>query len=164
MFTTGTPKTHPMTVDPTLKIYTLLIPIETTHVLLPTAAIAEVLSLAYLVEDKKHSDIAGYTQWQRKSLPVICFNHTDPAKKSSTNSTTRYTIVVVKMPSELGDYLPIGIIASNTPRIIQATSRNLKADLHPQYLYSCALSYVLINQLPAFIPDLQKLHHLGVHR
>jgi len=151
-----------MTVDPTLKISTLLIPIEMSHVLLPTAAVAEVLSLAYLVKDNKHSDIAGYTQWQRKSLPVICFNQIDSVKQALTNSATRYTIAVVKMPSELGNCLYTGIIASNTPRIIQATSRNLKADLHPQYLYPCALSYVLINQLPAFIPDLLKLRHLGI--
>lgn len=133
-----------------------------SHVLLPTAAIAEVLSLAYLVKDNRQSDIAGYTQWQKKPLPVICLNRINSAAQELTNNVTRYTIAVVKMPSELGNCLYIGIIANYTPRIIQATSRNLKTDLHPQYLYPCALSYVLINQLPAFIPDLLKLRHFGV--
>jgi len=157
--------------DTSIKIPCALIPLNQCQLLLPTSAIAEILYCDELkVTDHTLPWLFQLTDWQNQAIRVIDFEKINSPDQTILN--TKNIVVIVrkindraKQDADAGssdtDHCGFfGILAKNTPQIVEANSRNLDRNLHPKNTLSHVKCHIDINHTQAIIPDIPSLASL----
>ena len=147
------------------EIYSLLVPLTTTRLILPRACVAEVVSFTpgKSTTNEAAPWLVGSLQWNGREIPVISFEGAcglDFARPSG-----RARAVVVRC---LGAELASGhfaLLTQGFPQLVRVNAAVLEPDPSAGWSESspviCQLR--MINQRPV-IPDLEQLEHMIADR
>jgi chemosensory pili system protein ChpC len=147
------------------ELYSLLVPLAATRLILPRACVAEVVSFTpeLRVTDDAAPWLLGSLEWNGREIPVISFEGACGLEFSLP--TGRVRAVVVRC---LGTQLEAGhfaLVTQGFPQLVRVNSAVLEPD--PSSGWSdrspviCQLR--MINQRPV-IPDLEQLEHMIAER
>ncbi|AXQ29832.1 chemotaxis protein CheW [Solimonas sp. K1W22B-7] len=140
------------------QIYAVLIALEGDTLLLPNAAVAEVVARDALqpAESGAPAWLAGYCDWNNRRVPVISF---ETANGSGRNAESRRARVVVL--NSFGTHLPSGLLAivsQGYPHLVTLNRPAVKPlELRPTDRADLVLARVRIANQEAAIPDLTAL-------
>ena len=140
------------------QIYAVLIALEGDTLLLPNAAVAEVVARDALQPPDAGAPtwLAGYCDWNNRRVPVISF---EVANGSGRNADSRRSRVVVL--NSFGSHLPSGLLAivsQGYPHLVTLNRSAVKPlELRPTDRADLVLSRVRIANQEATIPDLAAL-------
>ncbi|PPE75349.1 hypothetical protein C3942_00150 [Solimonas fluminis] len=140
------------------QIYAVLMALEGDTLLLPNAAVAEVVARDSLQPPDPGAPawLAGYCDWNNRRVPVISF---EAANGSGHNGESRRARVVVL--NSFGSHLPSGLLAivsQGYPHLVTLNRSAVKPlELRPTDRADLVLSRVRIANQEAAIPDLAAL-------
>ncbi|MDM4769387.1 chemotaxis protein CheW [Solimonas sp. SE-A11] len=140
------------------QIYAVLMALEGDTLLLPNAAVAEVVARDSLqpAEPGAPGWLAGYCDWNNRRVPVISF---EAANGSGHNAESRRARVVVL--NSFGTHLPSGLLAivsQGYPHLVTLNRSAVKPlELRPTDRADLVLARVRIANQEAAIPDLAAL-------
>ncbi|HSW12009.1 MAG TPA: chemotaxis protein CheW [Solimonas sp.] len=138
------------------QIYAVLMALEGDTLLLPNAAVAEVISRDTLqpAEDGAPPWMIGYCDWNNRRVPVVSFETINGAPRPGAESR-RSRIVVL---NSFGTHLPAGLLAvlsQGYPHLVTLNRAAVKTmGLRPTDRGDLVLSRVRIASQEAAIPDL----------
>ena len=147
------------------ELYSLLVPLSTTRLILPRACVAEVVSFAPPVTsaDTAAPWLLGALEWNGRDIPVISFEGACGLEFKRPSGRAR--AVVVRC---LGDELEAGhfaLITQGFPQLVRVNAAVLEPDSSSGWRETspviCQLR--MINQRPV-IPDLEQLEHMIAER
>lgn len=137
------------------QIYAVLMALDGDTLLLPNAAVAEVVSRDTLQAPEANSPawLAGYCDWNNRRVPVVSFEGLNGA--TPTGDSRRARIVVL---NSFGTFLPSGLLAVLTqgyPHLVTLNRAAVKGlPLRSTDRSDLVLSRVRIASQEAAIPDL----------
>ncbi len=139
------------------QIYAALIAIDGDHLLLPNAAVAEVLGNDALVPSLKTPPwLRGTCAWNSRQIPVLCFEQL--AGAATAGDARRQRIVVLHSP---GRHLPSGnlaVLSQGYPHLVTLNRAALESiPLRETDRDDLVLSRVRIASQQALIPDLETI-------
>jgi len=140
------------------KVHSLLLPVETGLVLLPNAAVAEIVDYR---EPEAAQDapgwFLGHVTWRGLRIPLVAFEAIDGAAPSGTDQRLR--IAVLNTLNGNPDVPFIGIVLRGIPRLLNADAETVAATSAGE-LPSAVLCTVRVTGEAAMIPDLDALEKL----
>jgi len=143
------------------ELYSLLVPLGATRLILPRACVAEVVSFtpALRVADEKAPWLIGSLEWNGREIPVISFE--GACGLDFPHPTGRVRAVVIRC---LGTQLEAGhfaLITQGFPQLVRVNAAVLEPDPSSGWTERspviCQLR--MINQRPV-IPDLEQLERM----
>lgn len=140
-------------------IHCVMVPIESTNILLPNTVVAEVIRFTEPEAVKGSPEwLLGHITWQAWRVPVIDYACLIGLEIDENPQATR--IMVVKSLLQ-GDRLPyIGLVASGLPKLVTVSAGMLIED--PKLELTTGLfSEVTVNNKQAMIPDIDHLTRLA---
>jgi len=144
------------TIDSSINVACTLIPIQGYNLLIPNHCIAEILIRAEIKHfNSPHSWRIGEVDWYEEKLPIIHFEKSEATAK--LNPGKKNIIVAIQFPINKTEIIHFGILANQTPQVIQANNQTMDREINPRKTHNYALSYVLINSKSALIPDLHRI-------
>lgn len=143
------------------EIHSVLIPANGIDVLLPNAAVAEML-------EHERSDpidgavnwVLGTILWQGWQVPVIDYASLVEASSSPAPGTGRICVLKTLVDTERMPYM--AIMTSGKPRLITVDEHSLE-ELPQESNPIAVLGHASIDGHQAVIPDLDRLGHLVAH-
>lgn len=135
----------------------LLIPLHQGYLLLPNAAVAEVIGYRDSAPIANTPDwVLGHIKWRRKNIPLLVFEMTAGATYSEPGPRAR--ICICNTLQEDSPYPYVGILARGVPRLVRINDMNTRVISGAEQPES---SYVLrdvdVGGEAAMIPDLDRL-------
>ncbi len=150
-----------MAVEQVANIRSVLIPIGSKQLLLPSAVIAEIAPYSEPELFNEESSLLGTVQWRQQIVPVLSVQQL--FQSSVTQKALRQRLVIL-YGLEAVSILPFyAFIASGIPRTINLTEQNLS---NPSSIKITGLSYKLDitisdkEKIAAWIPDLTFLENM----
>ena len=140
-------------------IHCVIVPIESTNILLPNTVVAEVIRFTEPEPVKGSPEwLLGHITWQAWRVPVIDYACLIGLEIDENPQGTR--IMVVKSLLQ-GEQLPyIGLVASGLPKLVTVSAGMLIED--PKLELTTGLfSEVTVNNKQAMIPDIDHLTRLA---
>lgn len=140
------------------QIYAVLMALEGDTLLLPNAAVAEVVARDTLQPAGEGAPawLAGYCDWNNRRVPVISF---ETANGSSRSADSRRARVVVL--NSFGTHLPSGLLAivsQGYPHLVTLNRSAVRPmELRPTDRSDLVLARVRVATQEAAIPDLAAL-------
>jgi chemosensory pili system protein ChpC len=147
------------------ELYSLLVPLANTRLILPRACVAEVVSFtpAARAGDPAAPWLIGTLEWNGREIPVISFEGACGLEVALPSGRVR--AVVIRC---LGDELDGGhfaIVTQGFPQLVRVNAAVLEPDASSGWGETspviCQLR--MINQRP-LIPDLEQLEHMIAER
>lgn len=147
------------------ELYSLLVPLANTRLILPRACVAEVVSFTPPLQlaEEGTSWLIGMLEWNGREIPVISFEAA--CGLEFARPTGRVRAVVVRC---LGTELEVGyfgLITQGFPQLVRVNATVLEPDSSSDWAETspviCQLR--MINQRPV-IPDLEQLEHMIAQR
>ena len=147
------------------ELYSLLVPLANTRLILPRACVAEVVSFTpeLRVADDKAPWLIGSLEWNGREIPVISFEGACGLEFAMPSGRVR--AVVIRC---LGDELDAGhfaIVTQGFPQLVRVNAAVLEPDASSGWAETspviCQLR--MINQRPV-IPDLEQLERMIAER
>jgi chemosensory pili system protein ChpC len=138
----------------------VLIPLQHTQLLLPNAAVAEVIG--YREPDEAASGagwLMGNIVWRQRNLPLIRMETL--LGQEAGEGGVRQRIVVCHSLNEDARRPFFGFVAAAIPRLVRVREELLQGETLDQALLEAPLhAQVLFDGLPALIPDLGRIEQL----
>ncbi len=134
----------------------LLLPLNGRSLLLPNAAVAEIIDFHRLVPVPDAPEwVAGVTDWRQRRLPVVRF---EPFLGQEVAVSQRQRIVVCHTLNPEARRPFIGIAASAIPRLVRLREESLAGEVLQDEWKALPLCAALrVDGQPALIPDLPAL-------
>jgi chemosensory pili system protein ChpC len=135
----------------------VLIPLQSHTLLLPNAAVTEIIDYRELDPvDDAPAWLAGTTNWHRRRLPVVQFERL--LGESEIVSGQRRKIMVCYTLNETAREPFIGILAKAIPRLVRVTPEQLQGRPLPSEMADSPVTAALsLGDQAALIPDLERL-------
>ena len=147
------------------ELYSLLVPLTTTRLILPRACVAEVVSFtpASTAVNEAVPWLVGTMPWNGRDIPVISFE--GACGLEFTRPSGRVRVVVVRCLGAELDAGHFALITQGFPQLVRVNAAVLEPD--PSAGWSEASPVIcqlrMINQRPV-IPDLERLEHMIAQR
>ena len=143
-----------------LEIRGVLIPLQDYHLLLPNAAIAEIIDFRQPEpEEGQPGWMAGSIQWRHRKLPVVQFEHF--LGDTAPQAGPRRRIMACYSQQENPQRPFVGILSRAIPRLVRVTREQLEAEpLAPGLADAPIAAALRFDGQPALIPDLAKIEQL----
>jgi len=139
-----------------LKVHCTFIPLPGYSLLIPNAAVAEIIYTNDLKLTKKEPEwYAGSVLWNETSIPIIYFERLED--KRIKIDIEKHIVSIIRNPEYIEEKNQIeffGILSNQVPQVLIANNHTLEKDLHPENLHTFALNYVTISDKSALIPDI----------
>ena len=134
----------------------LLLPLNARPLLLPNAAVAEIIDFHRLVPVPDAPEwVAGVTDWRQRRLPVVRFER---LLGEDVAASQRQRIVVCHTLNPEASRPFVGIAASAIPRLVRVREETLAGEVLPEQWKDLPLCAALrVDGQPALIPDLPAL-------
>lgn len=134
----------------------LLLPLNRHPLLLPNAAVTDIIDFHRLVPVQDSPEwVAGATDWRRRKLPVVRFER---LLGEEVAASQRQRIVVCHTLNPEAKWPFIGIAASAIPRLTRVREEILAGETLPDQWKDLPLCAALrVDGQPALIPDLPAL-------
>ena len=138
------------------------LPLEEGQLLLPNAAVAEVMSYREPTRIPETPDwFIGELEWRFQTIPVVSFEKALSLTESREGRRTKIAICnTLNGSSELPF---IGIITKSMPRLVRVREDNIVKMKREGDLDSLVLQEVLLQGEKALIPDLDRLEDMVQH-
>lgn len=148
--------------DISISVACTLIPVHGYNLLLPNQCISEIIIRSEISQSNTSTNASdswciGETEWLSEKLPVIQFEKLNPSVKSNPIPGKNNIIVVVQFPLDDKKTSYFGILANQTPQVIQANNQTMDREINPKKTHDYALSYVQIKNKSTLIPDLLRI-------
>lgn len=140
------------------QIYAVLMALEGDTLLLPNAAVAEVVAREALqpAEDGAPSWLVGYCDWNNRRVPVVSFEVANGASRGADSRRARVVVL-----NSFGIHLPSGlfaVISQGYPHLVTLNRAAVKPmALRPTDRADLVLCRVRIASQEAAIPDLASI-------
>ena len=142
------------------ELYSLLVPLSTTRLILPRACVAEVVSFtpASTAVNEAAPWLVGTMPWNGRDIPVISFE--GACGLEFTPPSGRVRVVVVRCLGAELDAGHFALLTQGFPQLVRVNAAVLEPDPSAGWSETspviCQLR--MINQRPV-IPDLERLEH-----
>ena len=138
----------------------LLIPLERYSLLLPNAAVAEIIDYRELQPAGGLPQcVAGVIEWRHRKLPVIQFERL--LGLSQVQASQRRRIMACHSLQAKAQRPFIGILSRAIPRLVRVTRDQLQGEpLAPELADAPIAAALRFDGQPALIPDLTRLEQL----
>ncbi len=135
----------------------LLIPLQRKYLLLPNAAVAEIIDYRDAAPLSGQPDwVLGSVEWRQRNLLLVRFERL--LGQTPEPGGPRQRIVVCHTLDAQAKRPFIGIVAANIPRLVRITEAQLQGQPMPQDLADAPLEAALLfDEAPALVPDLSAL-------
>ena len=139
-------------------VHCVIIPIESTNVVLPNTVVAEVIKFSEPEPIKNSPDwLLGHITWQDWRVPVIDYACLIGLEMNDNPAVAR--IMVIKSLIQ-GEQLPyIGLVANGLPKLVTISAGMLVEDPNLE-LTTGLFSEVTVEDKQAMIPDIDHLTQL----
>jgi chemosensory pili system protein ChpC len=142
---------------PPSEVRSVLLPLQQGRLLLPNAAVCEVVG--YRDPDRGPEDAPawwlGQFAWRQHSVPMISFERLMGQGVAAPGHRARLAICNTLSGSDLTPY--VGIVLDSAPHLVRVTEDTLSPVEAAEDLVDCVLNQVLVNHEPALIPDLDAI-------
>lgn len=141
------------------EVRAVFIPIESQQLLLPNAAVAEVIG--YREPTSFHDApewLLGGMEWRNKSIPVVSFEQMLEIPEGEPGARAR--IAVCNTLNGADDIPFIGIVAKSIPRLVRVKNDNILSVDEESDLGPLVLEQVIASGERALIPDLDRLEQM----
>ena len=138
------------------EIRTILAPLTTGHVLLPSAVVAEVLEFKVLEPFKQAPDwLLGELAWRGWQVPVINYLRLIDAQ-ADISISARARILIIKTLGESTQVNFLGLLIQGLPKL-KTVSSDALVEKSGSNLPKELFSQVVIDNQPALLPELGEL-------
>jgi chemosensory pili system protein ChpC len=130
---------------------TLLIPLENSQVLLPSATVTEVLPYRQPTAGEGPEWVLGHINWGGKRIPVLSLETLFDGATPSHGSRTRLAVLNAVGDSDGLDHY--AVVSQSVPRLVTLQAHMIEAD-EVALLPDGVLSKARLARRPVYIPDL----------
>lgn len=138
------------------ELYSMLVPLSGSRLLVPRVCVAEVSGLGQLRLDEDRPEwLVGQVGWQGREVPLLCFEAACGAEIPEIGSRTRAVIFHCTGPLE-GGFL--AIMSQGLPQLLRLSSEVLAPDEETPWPDDAPVicRVRMINEYP-LVPDLEEL-------
>lgn len=148
-----------MSTNLVVNVHSLLLPIESSSVLLPNAAVAEVLPYVG-PEPVPNSEkwLLGKLDWRGCKVPLVSLEVVMGEKHQENADDARVAILYSLNGTKNNPF--IAIVLQGLPRLFQASHASVNPHELNSALPQAVLSYAKVKDQQVIIPDLDKLESL----
>ncbi|MBL3529208.1 MAG: chemotaxis protein CheW [gamma proteobacterium endosymbiont of Lamellibrachia anaximandri] len=141
------------------EVRSVLIPLESERLLLPNAAVAEVVGYRKPEPQANLPDwLLGFIEWRQYDIPVVSF---DGLLDKSIQAPGHRGRIIVTHTLNGDEELPyIGLVAQAIPRLVRVTSDNILPASTDEEMGVVIQKPVIVGGESALIPDLDELELL----
>lgn len=153
-----------MTREAVTAIRSLLIPLEGEYLLVPNAAVAEILTYRESRKVPESPDwFIGMLSWRNQAIPVVSFEAIKGGKAPAANPRSRLAVfnTVGANPAYLRFY---AMVTQGFPSLINIDSSSIAPMGGEETSFEGVASQVLVAGRPAAIPDLDHIEGCLVDR
>ena len=148
--------------DKAVEVRGLLIPTAVVDLLLPNAALSEIIDYrnpAEIPQGKPPAWVLGTVMWRQRAMPVISVERM--MKQLFDANAPKLRIAVCYGLGADGTYPYIGIVAKGVPRMVRVTESSISsADASPVKAGWPVMARVQIQGKEALIPDLMRVEQM----
>lgn len=106
-------------------IKSLLLPMKTSSVVVPNAAIAEIVSVEHVLPvNDAPAWMLGYLSWRRRSVPLMSFDAVQHGEPDFI--TPRSKIAVLYSISDDATFPYMALLMQQAPKVVNITESNIK--------------------------------------
>lgn len=143
------------------EVYSLMIPIVDSNILLPNSNVAEIVPFSnvelFQENEDKPSWFLGHLIWRGQEIPLVSI---DLIRGESDSQATKRSRVAVAHTLSSNNELPyVAIVVQGIPRLSHVTPENIKY-LSDEALSDAEKMRVTVDNVAASIPDLDKLEEM----
>lgn len=141
-------------------IKSLLLPMKTSNIIIPNAAIAEIVSVEHVLPvNDAPAWMLGYLSWRRRSVPLLSFDAVQHGEPDFL--TPRSKIAVLYSISEDSTFPYMALLMQRAPKVMNVTEDSIKqagADQNSGNI-KLVLKNVVVgeDEVPADIIDLKAI-------
>ena len=143
-------------------VRSLFIPVVGGNLLVPNAAIAEIIQ--YIDPEPGNDDskpwLVGYLSWRDRRIPLVSYEVACGGDLPLPKATMR--IAVLKSLKSNDDLPYLAIITQRIPRLVTVYEESIELLDEDEEVGEFDLQNVLANGEPAVIPDMLKLENLAL--
>ena len=139
-------------------VRSLFIPVVGGNLLVPNAAIAEIIQYTEPDGSGDHPWMLGYLNWRDREVPLISYEVANGGELPLPKSSMR--IAVLKSLTSNDDMPYLAILTQRIPRLATIYEESIELLDDEAELPDYGLQSVLANGEPAIVPDLPKLEAL----
>ncbi|WP_177419867.1 chemotaxis protein CheW [endosymbiont of Lamellibrachia barhami] len=141
------------------EVRSVLIPLESERLLLPNAAVAEVVGYRKPKPEENLPEwLLGFIEWRKYDIPVVSFDGL--IGKPIQEPGHRGRIIVTHTLNGDEELPYIGLVAQAIPRLVRVTSDNILPASSDEEMGVVIQKPVIIGGESALIPDLDELELL----
>lgn len=138
-------------------IHSQLLPMQSVSLLLPNTSIAEIVHYqAPQSIDGAPEWLLGSVEWRGLRVPLVSFE--SAAGEERRDDATRRRIAILNA-AHGGDLNFFGIVTQGNPRLLNVTAQHLVEKTGAEH-EKLRLREVVVNDIDALIPDMERLEHL----
>lgn len=136
----------------------ILLPIADRKLLLPNAAVVEVLSYPETIEPAADTPdwYVGRFDWRSLSLPLVSWGHL-MGQVVTTDGQRHKGVAICHLFSADQSVSFVGLETSGLPSLVSVTEAGLQAQAGSAEPEACILGEVSLQDIRAYIPDLDAL-------
>ena len=145
-------------------VHSLLLPVNKEILLLPNAAVAEVITYS---EPEKVNDapswLLGMMNWRERRIPLVSFETISEGEPGKTHKNCRIAILNTLNGNNKVPY--IGILTQGLPSLQVVRPNSIQYTDKPSIPRQSIVAYVNLNGVAAIIPDIDDLETriLNIH-
>ncbi|MEJ1296123.1 MAG: chemotaxis protein CheW [Candidatus Sedimenticola sp. (ex Thyasira tokunagai)] len=138
----------------------VLLPLNSGKLLLPNAAISEVVSYRQpeQLDGDKPGWLLGHFSWRQQQIPLVCFDSL--VGRQAVDVGTRARIAISNTLNGNPDYPFIGILLRSVPHLVRVSKSTFTPVDVPRDLGEVVQQQVIIEGEEAWIPNLDILEWL----
>lgn len=147
-------------VDVPSEIRGVLIPLQQYSLLLPNAAVAEIVDYRELEPESDLPDwVAGTAEWRQRKLPVVQFERL--LGQPVVEASQRRRIMVCHTLQKNAQRPFVGILSTAIPRLVRVRQEQLQGEeISPELADAPIAAALQYDGQPVLIPDLAGLEQL----
>ena len=138
----------------------VLLPLQQGQLLLPNAAVCEVVG--YREPDSQIEGAPGWLLgqfiWRDHSVPMVSFEQLMGQEMTGSGHRARVAICNTLNGNDLIPY--IGIVLDSAPRLVRVVEDIVRQIEVPEDLGECVLNQIMVDDQLSLIPNLDAIEHL----
>ncbi len=137
-------------------VHCLIIPVYGESLLLPNAAVAEVVAYTDVESiDNVPEWFLGYMNWRDRRVPLISFEAASGGKPAPLQKNSR--IAVLNTLNRNQTLSHFGIITQGIPHLHVVQEKHISRDERPADIRNSIADYIQLNEETVLVPDLDSL-------
>jgi len=138
----------------------VFLPVADRQILLPNAAVAELIGYQEPEEDPAAPDwFLGHIPWRGKRIPLVSLERA-VGRPDAVSQSKRVRIAVLNTLNGNADLPYIGLLSTGVARLARINAKTLAQDPEDDLESPLVLESVRVDEVRAWIPDLDELEKL----